>query len=127
MVSAYESILDHLIVGDELKTPDASSGKPFKIESVDPESVVVRTARGGRVKISLFTFDTALKFLEDHGCSGDRWLETKDENFQMVLNMENDRVRAASYVISILGRVGLIDIDGSRPNKVRLTAGARSE
>ena len=61
--------------------------------------------------------------LEDSGCSGDSWLETKDEMFQAVLNMENDRVRAASYVIAILGAAALIDIDGSRPNKVRLADG----
>jgi hypothetical protein len=58
-----------------------------------------------------------MKYLADLG--GD-WLPVKDEMFQAVLNMENDRVRASSYVISILGAAGLIDIDGSRPNRVRL-------
>jgi hypothetical protein len=38
----------------------------------------------------------------------------------MVLNMENDRVRAASYVLAILEHAGLVEIDGSRPNRVRL-------
>ena len=120
MTTAYDAVLEHLIVGDELKTPDARTGKPFTIDGVDQERVTVRTARGGRVQISLFTFDTAVKYLQDLGCRDDRWLETKDESFQTLLNMENDRVRASSYILSILQHINLIDIDGGRPNKVRL-------
>ena len=123
MESAYDRVLERIKPGDPLRTPDKASGKPFSIDSVDAEAVTIRTARGGRVRISLFTFDSALKYIADQGCRDERWLETKDEMFQAVLNMENDRVRAASYVIAILGAAGLIDIDGSRPNKVRLTAG----
>ena len=97
-------------------------GKPFSVDAIDGESVTIRTARGGRVRISLFTFDSAVKYLEDRGHRGDAWLETKDEDFQMVLNMENDRVRAASYVLAILEAAGLVEIDHGRPNRVRLSA-----
>ena len=117
MRSAYDAVLERVKPGTELKTPDAASGKPFRVESVDAESVSVRTARGGRVRISLFTFDSAIKYIEDTG--GD-WLPVKDEMLQSVLNMENDRVRASSYVIAILGAAGLIEIDSRRPNRVRL-------
>lgn len=120
VTSAYDAILEKIRPGDALRTPDDRSGKPFSIDSVDAEAVSVRTARGGRVRISLFTFDTAVKYLGDLGIRGERWLEVKDENFQAVLNMENDRVRASSYVLAILGRAGLVDIDGGRPNRVRL-------
>jgi len=120
METAFDLILERLHAGDGLKTPDVRTGKPFTILQVDPEAVTVRTARGGRVKISLFTFDSAVKYLRDLDCRKDRWLEVKDENFQALLNMENDRVRASSYVLSILGKVGLIEIDGRRPNRVRL-------
>ena len=107
--SAYDLVLERVKPGAELRTPDKSSGKPFQIADVD-----------GRVKVSLFTFDSALKYLEDLGARGDNWLPVKDEMFQAVLNMENDRVRASSYVIAILGAANLIDIDGRRPNRVRL-------
>ena len=117
MKSAYDAVLEKVVPGTELKTPDAASGKPFTVDSVDSESISVRTARGGRVKMSLFTFDTAVKYIED---MGGEWLPVKDEMFQSVLNMENDRVRASSYIIAILGAAGLIEIDGRRPNKVRL-------
>lgn len=117
MKSAYDAVLEKVVPGTELKTPDAASGKPFKVDAVDSESITVRTARGGRVKMSLFTFDTAIKYIED---MGGEWLPVKDEMFQAVLNMENDRVRASSYIIAILGAAGLIEIDGRRPNKVRL-------
>ncbi|MHC4954492.1 MAG: hypothetical protein ACYTGZ_11440 [Planctomycetota bacterium] len=118
--SAYDLVLERVKPGTELRTPDKSSGKPFQIADVDSEAISVRTARGGRVKVSLFTFDSALKYLEDLGARGDNWLPVKDEMFQAVLNMENDRVRASSYVIAILGAAELIDIDGRRPNRVRL-------
>ena len=117
MNSAYDAVLELVKPEMELRTPDAASGKPFRIENVDSESVTVRTARGGRVRMSLFTFDSAVKYIEDMG--GD-WLPVKDEMFQEVLNMENDRVRASSYIIAILGAAGLIEIDGRRPNRVRL-------
>jgi hypothetical protein len=122
MQSAYDAVLEKVKPGTELKTPDAASGKPFKVDSVDSESISVRTARGGRVKMSLFTFDTAIKYLEDmtSGDGGGDWLPVKDEMFQSVLNMENDRVRASSYIIAILGAADLIEIDGKRPNRVRL-------
>jgi hypothetical protein len=121
VASAYDVILEKIHPGEALKTPDERTGKPFSVTSVDAHAVDVRTARGGRVRISLFTFDSALKYLEDLGIRGERWLEAKDESFQAVLNMENDRVRAASYVLAILERAGLVDIDGSRPNRVRLS------
>ncbi len=120
MVSAYDAVLQKIHVGDALRTPDDKTGKPFTIALVDAEVVAIKTAKGGRVRMSLFTFDTAVKYLTDLGIRGDRWLETKDEDFQMVLNMENDRVRAASYILAILEHAGLVEIDGSRPNRVRL-------
>jgi len=116
----WDAVMERVKPAQALRTPDRSTGKPFTVESVDAERVVVRTARGGRVQVSPFTFDSAVKYLADVGARGDRWLETKDEMFQAVLDMENDRVRAASYIIAILGAAGLVEIDGSRPNRVRL-------
>jgi len=120
MKSAYDVVLEKVKPGAELRTPDKSSGKPFQIADVDSEAISVRTAKGGRVRVSLFTFDSAVKYLEDLNVRGENWLPVKDEMFQSVLNMENDRVRASSYVIAILGAADLIEIDGSRPNRVRL-------
>ena len=120
--SAYDRILERVKPGDRLKTPDEKAGQPFTVETVDLEGVSIKTAKGGRIRIGLFTFETATKFLADRGVAGDRWLEVKDEDFQMLLNMENDRVRASSYVIAILGAARVVDIDGGRPNKVRLTS-----
>lgn len=120
MNTAYDIVRERIQPGAELRTPDKASGKPFTIDAVDGEAITVRTARGGRVRVSLFTFDSAVKYLEDFGARGEAWLEVKDEMFQAVLNMENDRVRAASYVLGILGAAGLVEIDGRRPNRVRL-------
>ncbi len=124
MDTPFDIIQTRLAVGDKLRTPDKSTGKPFQIFSMDSEAITVRTSRGGRVRVSPFTFDTAIKYLSDLGISGEVWLEVKDDVFQAVLNSENDRVRAASYVLAILGHVGLVDLDGRRPNRVRLAATA---
>jgi hypothetical protein len=117
----YDRVLERVKVGDKLRTPDERTGQPFVVEAVDAEGVSVKTAKGGRVRVGLFTFESAAKFLSDRGFVGDRWLEVKDEDFQMLLNMENDRVRASSYVLALLAAAGVIQIDGRRPNKVRLT------
>ena len=58
-MSAFDIVAKKVPVGTELKTPDKSTGKPFRVESIDHEAITVRTARGGRVKMSLFTFDSA--------------------------------------------------------------------
>lgn len=122
MFDAYDRILERVKKGDRLKTPDDRTGQPFTVESLDAEAITIKTAKGGKIRMGLFTFETAVKFLSDQGVAGDRWLEVKDQDFQMLLNMENDRVRASSYVIALLGAAGVIDIDGGRPNKVRLAA-----
>jgi hypothetical protein len=122
MFDAYDRILARVKPGDRLRTPDAKTGQPFTVEVVDAEGVTVKTAKGGKIRMGLFTFETAAKFLADNAVTGERWLEVKDQDFQMLLNMENDRVRASSYVIALLGAAGVIDVDGGRPNKVRLAA-----
>ena len=120
MDTAYDRILARVPVGTRLSTPDKAAGKPFVVEEIDLEGVRVRTSRGGTVKMGLFVFDTAVKYLTDLGMRGERWLPVKDEGLQMLLNSENDRVRASSYVISILEAAGVIDVIHTRPNKIRL-------
>ncbi len=119
-MSAYDQVLERVHTGDRLRTPDDRTGQPFTVDEVDAEGVSIRTARGGRIRMGLFVFESAQKYLADNAVVGDRWLEVKDEDFQTLLNMENDRVRASSYVLALLGAARVIDIDGSRPNRVRL-------
>ena len=122
MDTAYDTILEKVPTGTRLRTPDRAAGKPFIVEEIDPEGLLVRTSSGGRVKIGLFVFEAAIKYLGDLGIRGERWLPVKDEGLQMMLNSENDRVRASSYVISILQAAGLIDVIDKRPNKIRLAS-----
>jgi hypothetical protein len=120
MFGAYDRILERVKPPVQLRTPDERVGQPFTVTAADLEGVEVKTAKGGKIRIGLFTFETAVKFLQDHAVTGDRWMEVKDQDFQMLLNMENDRVRASSYAIAILQAAGIIEVDGGRPNKVRL-------
>lgn len=118
--SAFDRVLEKVPPGTRLRTPDARTGKPFILEEATPEGVTVKTSSGGRVRIGLFAFDGAVKVLEDRGIRGETWLPVKDDLLQAVLNAENDRVRASSYVVALLGAAGVLEIDGTRPNKVRL-------
>ena len=120
-MDTYDKIVDRVKPATKLRTPDARVGQPFTVELLDLEGVAVKTAKGGRIRIGLFTFEMAVKYLADNLITGDKWLEVKDEDFQMLLNMENDRVRASSYVLAILGAADIIEIDSGRPNRVRLT------
>ena len=120
MDTTYDTILAKIPPNTRLRTPDKAAGKPFTVAEIDPEGLLVRTSSGGRVKIGLFTFEAAVKYLDDMGVRGERWMPVKDEGLQMMLNAENDRVRASSYVISILEAAELIDVVHKRPNQVRL-------
>lgn len=120
MDTAFDIILERIKPGASIRTPDVRTGKPFTVETVDLEGLSLKTSTGGRIRISLFTFDVAVKFLNDRGHRGTNWLKCGDEELQMLLNMENDRVRAGSYILAILGAAGVVEVDGNRPNKVRL-------
>jgi hypothetical protein len=120
MDTAFDAVLAKVRPGTKLRTPDARTGKPFTVDNVDLEGVSIRTSSGGHVRISLFTFDVAVKYLSDRGHRGNNWLKTSDEEFQALLNLENDRVRAGSYILAILAAAGVAEVDGGRPNKVRV-------
>jgi len=108
------------LVGKVLATPDAKQGKPFRIAEIDGEAVSIGTASGGRIKLALPVFDVATKYLEDHGCRGEKWLPINDTWFKELLKAENDGKACGSYVLPILEQLGLVEIERTRPNRVRL-------
>ncbi len=120
METAFDAVLARIKPGATLRTPDARTGKPFTVESVDLEGVSVRTSTGGHVRVGLFTFEVAAKYLSDRGHRGANWLKASDPEFQALLNLENDRVRAGSYVLALLAAAGIAEVDGGRPNRIRL-------
>jgi hypothetical protein len=120
MDTAYDAILARVKPGAVLRTPDAKTGKPFTVGAVDAEGVSIRTSTGGHVRISLFAFEVAAKYLSDRGHRGDNWLKVSDEEFQGLLSLENDRVRAGSYLLAVLAAAGVVEVDGGRPNRVRV-------
>ncbi len=120
MDTVYDRILAAIPPGTRLRTPDKATGKPFIVEEIDPEGIRVKTSTGGSVRIGLFVFEAAVKYLSDMGIRGGSWMPVGDMGLQMLLNSENDRVRASSYVISILEAAGLADVEHTRPNKIRL-------
>ena len=79
-MSAYDRILERVKPGSRLRTPDERVGQPFVVDAVDAEGVSVKTAKGGKVRIGLFTFETATKFLADRGVAGDREVEDGDRH-----------------------------------------------
>ncbi len=112
------------LVGKVLKTPDAKTGKPFRIAEIDGEAVSIGTSTGGRLRLSPTVFDTAVKYLEDFECRGDKWMAINDTWFKDLLKAENDGKACSSYVLPILEELGVVEIVHERPNKVRLPGAA---
>ena len=121
-VEAWCRLVDSdALVGTILQTPDAKTGKPFRISALEPEGLRIGTSSGGTWRLSASVFDVALKYLGDHECRGENWLPINDRWFREILLAENDGKACASYVLPILEHVGLVEIQHQRPNRVRLT------
>lgn len=118
---------DPTLPGAVLKTPDQSRGKPFRVAEVDSEGVTVGTSTGGRVRIRGQVFDTVLKILQDYGAKGDSWLPCGDPSLRDICRHENGGKDCLSYVLPILQHARAVELDGGRPNKVRLAASEEPE
>ncbi len=104
------------------KTPGAgASARPFKVGGTSPDSVVVRTFRGGRVTLRLEAFETAVKLIGDLGeADPEGWVRVSDETLQAVLRGENREKACASYLLPLLEAAGRVELARTRPGKVRL-------
>lgn len=103
-----------------IKTP---SGKAqFDFYHIDGEKVVIKTEGGSYIKIPATCFDDAPSFLRGRG-----WIRigalhdtSYEETFDSFVKRFTSGTSVASYVAPILEKVGIVEIDRSRPAKLRL-------
>lgn len=111
----------------KFKTPGGKAGRPFQVLTMDEDMVTVRTSRGGRVKVCNEVFQVAEQLLRDLGeKEAGHWVLLSDDILSNVLRGQNRDNACSSYVFPLLEAAGRIEIDRSRPVKLRL-AQASSE
>ena len=103
-----------------LKTP---SGKAqFEFYHVDGEKVIIETEGGSYIKIPAACFENAPIFLRRRGWTGIGALHaiSHEETFDNFVKRFTSGTSVASYVAPILEKAGIVEIDRSRPAKLRL-------
>ncbi|MEZ0229061.1 MAG: hypothetical protein ACAI25_10585, partial [Planctomycetota bacterium] len=68
-------------------------------------------------------FSTGVKALVDLGAElPERWVPVSDDTLAAILSSENREKAATSYVLPLLEAAGLVEIERTRPAKVRAKA-----
>ena len=103
-----------------MKTP---SGKAqFEFHHRDSEKVVIKTEGGSQIKIPGTCFENAPNFLREKGWTriGALHDTSYGETFDGFLKRFTSGTSVASYVAPILEKAEIVEIDRSRPAKLRL-------
>jgi hypothetical protein len=105
----------------KFKTPGGKAGRPFQVLKMDDDMISVRTSRGGRVSLRQEVFQVAEQLLRDLGEKEEgHWVLLSDDILTNVLRGQNRDNACSSYVFPLLEATGRIEIDRSRPVKLRL-------
>lgn len=107
---------------EKFKTPGGKAGRPFQVIDMGDDVMSVRTSRGGRVQIQIEVFQVAEQILRDLGEKEEgHWVLLSDDVLSAVLRGQNHDKACSSYVFPLLEAAGRIEIDRSRPVKLRLS------
>lgn len=103
------------------KTPGSgSSSRPFQVLGASEDGLEVRTSQGGRVTLRAEAFAAAAKAIADLGeVEPEGWVRSSDEALTAVVSSENRDRACVSYVLPLLEAAGLVELDRSRPARVR--------
>lgn len=124
--SALSQNWESLNIGLELETPDNATGSLYSISSINTESMEITTSGGTAIVINRESLVSTLEYLltnlhlankpcavgsnKDINNAGPLCLAARNANGEnrMVIN----------YILPILSHLGLLQIDGTRPNSV---------
>lgn len=107
---------------EKFKTPGGKAGRPFQVLETGDDMMAVRTSRGGKVTIQIEVFQVAEQLLRDLGEKEEgRWVLLSDDVLSGVIRGQNHDKACSSYVFPLLEATGRIEIDRSRPVKLRLS------
>lgn len=121
--AALDEIWDQIETLVDLRTPDNTNGKPFRIASTHSTVVNIETARGAAISIQRDAFLATLRYLiENHHIESNRCeiRSSNDINLAGPLcrasRSANNNVRVINYIAPILAAIGFLRIDGNQPN-----------
>lgn len=130
MNSANDGLLsrrwDTLQQGQFLSTPSRS--KSFEIASITSEKITIKTEGATEIAINRQAFLAALNYLSVNKHSASNKVKigsnkdiTKASPLCVAIRNANGvNIMVSTYVIPMLAKMGLVGIDGSRPNRTWL-------
>ena len=118
-MTVMEALLSKLMPGTVLNTP--TMGRKFTVESVSPESVTLTLGRGWRTPIPAECWNGIPQLLR-----GEDWIEigavhgtSRPGTLKYYIDVFITR-SAGNYVAAVLKQVGIVEIDGRIPCRIRL-------
>lgn len=115
-------IMERLPLHSILTTP--SGRATFELYHIDGEKSIMKTSGGTCIKLPSSCFEDAPGFLRGRGWvkigASHKTPRSTNETFDDFLKSHCYGVSVASYVAAILEEAGMVEIDRSRPAKIRL-------
>lgn len=114
--------------GRGLRTPDNTTGKSFNVSSVAPSEIKIQTQGGADIAIKFEAFAATLLYLVEHGhdqrnrcnIASDKDVTKAGPLCRTAREANGVNVMIITYTLPILAEMGLVEIDGSRPNRTWL-------
>lgn len=107
-----------------LKTPDARVGSRFTVTAISSAAISIETDGGTPIVLHREAFAEVLWYLLDHGhyvgnpcpIGSDKDIEAAGPLCVAARQANGGNVMVIPYILPILARMGLVEIDGNRPN-----------
>lgn len=125
IASVINNLWIKLKINDSFRTPDNQNGKQFRIKTRGTHHIVITTndGNGSDVKITQDAFITTLDYLVTHKHRENNKCEIDSNNNPRLSGplcttsrQENNNIRCINYILPILKKFNLVDIDGRRKN-----------
>ena len=119
-MQVMDRILSKISPGTVLITPSGRAS--FKVEHIDSEGVMLSVGSGWPIHISKACWEGIPDFLRGRGwvLIGATHGEPSHGSLDDYLQRYTHGTSVASYVVPILERVLLVQVDSSKPGKIRL-------
>ncbi|TET26551.1 MAG: hypothetical protein E3J73_04300 [Candidatus Bathyarchaeum sp.] len=115
-----DKILNNITSGTTLKTPSGRAS--FEVERIDSEGITLRVGTGWSIYVSKDCWEGIPDFLRGRGwvLIGATHGTPPGGSLDEYLQKYTHGTSAASYVVPILEKILLVQLDQSKPSKVRL-------
>jgi hypothetical protein len=121
-MSTMVLLTQRIPINSVLSTPSGRS--EFQFAHIDGEKILVKTRNGTFITIPGPSLEETPKFLEGRGWvligASHSTSSTSVISFDDFLKNFSSGVSIASYAVAILERAKIIEVDHSRPSKIRL-------